>query len=236
MMPEALAADDAVVAEPRWRVLLVDDHAVVRAGIRMLVDATPGVEVVGEAPDAERAVALCNELEPNLVLMDLNMPGMSGVEATRVLLREHPDMLVVILTVQEAEEDVRAAIAAGAAGFLSKSSTLDELKALFEGLEPGRLYLTPVVAGRLVKAVLADPTGGNGRGHGGLVDPITDREGEILGLLSRGLSARRIATMLSISERTVNSHIDHIYRKLGVNNRVEAVRRAVNLGLLDLND
>jgi DNA-binding NarL/FixJ family response regulator len=194
------------------------------------------VRVVGEAGDALQALRMVDELEPNLVLMDLNMPGMTGVEATAELLKAHPDLLVVILTVQEADDVVRAAIAAGAAGYLAKSSSTEDIKLMFESLEPGSLYLTAAVAGRLVQSVLADPTGHASRGKSVLIDPITEREAEILGLLSRGLSARRIANDLSISERTVNSHIDHIYRKLGVNNRVEAVRRAVNLGLLDLTD
>jgi len=213
-----------------WRVLLVDDHPLTRHGLRTVIELIPGVTVIGETESGADAVRLAKQAEANLVFMDLNLPETSGIEATRMLRAALPETLVVAMTMRQEEATIRQAIDAGVSGYLLKSASLNEIRSALESLTPGGMYLSPAIAGVLVRS------GSNGvvRGSNGEVyEHVSPREREVLTLLARGLSARHIAKELHISERTVNTHVTHVYRKLAVNNRVEAINAARRLGLVE---
>jgi DNA-binding NarL/FixJ family response regulator len=213
------------------RLLLVDDHAITRSGIRVMAESLDGVEVAAECSTGSDALRACAEIHPNVVLMDLQMPQMGGIEATRRIRQEHPEIQVLVLTVQEDEDAVFEAIQAGAAGYLSKACTLDDLREAIEAVRVGGSYMTPSVAGMAIRSLSqrAEKVKEAAR----VAEVMTDREREVLAELSRGLSARAISDVLGISERTVNTHIGHLYRKLGVNNRVDAVLEGLRLGLVE---
>jgi DNA-binding NarL/FixJ family response regulator len=214
-----------------YRILICDDHAVTRTGLRIMAETLDGVSVVGEAENGAEAVQLSTELEPDLVLMDIQMPELDGIEATRRIIAQQPDVTVVVLSVQEDEDAVFQAIRAGASGYLSKASSLDTVQEAIAAVHSGGTYMTPSIAGIAIRSLSrkVDEAGESAR----LTEITTQREQEILRLLADGLSARKIASKLGISERTVNTHIGHAYRKLGVNNRVDAVLAAMRLGLVD---
>lgn len=219
------------MSEAPWRVVVADDHAVARHGIRLLVESLHGVEVVGEAATGAEAVELARDLEPDLVLMDLDMPEMGGVEAIAQLKEHMPALPVLVLTVHEDGEAVYEAIRVGAAGYLSKAASIDVIREAFTALRSGGAYLTPTIAASALSHLSAKAEEAR---LAAVADELTTpREREILALLGRGLSARRIASRLGISERTVNTHVGHIYRRLGVNNRVDAVREGMRLGLVE---
>lgn len=210
------------MSEARIRVLVTDDHPVVRDGIRGMFDREPGFEVVGEAADGTRAVELTRVLEPDVVLMDLRMPGMSGVEATRELTRLGLSTRVLVLTTYATDSDVGPAIEAGATGYLLKDALPDELIRAVRLAARGETVLSPLVATRLVGRV-REP-----------VVALSDRELEILRLIADGSTNREAAARLFISEATVKTHVLHIYAKLGVNDRAAAVAAGFRRGLLDL--
>lgn len=203
------------------RILLCDDHAVVRAGLLALLDSAPDIEVVGEAGTGEEALALTAKLTPDVVLMDLQLgAGIDGVETTRRLTSsaDHPHVLV--LTTYDTDADITRAIEAGATGYLLKAERPEELFAAIHAAAEGRTALSAPVAGR-VMANLRNPR-----------PTLTDREQEILGKLSQGLGNRDIAKALFISEATVKTHLGRIYDKLGVDTRAGAVAVAKEQRLL----
>lgn len=214
-----------------FRIVVADDHAVTRQGIRLLVSDIEDAEIVGEAATGAEAVSGCRELKPDLVLMDLDMPELGGKEAIEQIRAEMPEVAVLVLTVHEDGEAVFDAIRAGASGYLSKASSMQDLREAFGALRQGGAFMTPKVAGTALGYLSrkAEETHKSVTG----ADKTTPREREILELLGRGLSARRIASRLGISERTVNTHVGHIYRRLGVNNRVDAIREGMRLGLVE---
>lgn len=214
-----------------WRIVIADDHAVTRSGIRMMAECVEGVEVVGEASNGVEAVGLCRELHPDAVLMDVEMPEMSGIEATKAIRDELPDTAVLILTVHEDGDAVFEAVQAGASGYLAKSSSLTQVQEAMDTLREGGTYMTPSVAGLAIHSLTRKVD--DARKAAQAQELTTPREREILEHLTQGLSARSIARKLDISERTVNTHIGHIYRKLGVNNRVDAVLEGLRLGLVE---
>ena len=212
------------------KVLIADDHPVSRQGVRLMIEMLPGVEVVGEANNGNEALELCAETHPDLVLMDLDMPEMSGIETIKRLKESQPETAVLVLTVHDGEEAIFDAVRAGASGYLTKSAGLEEIGRALDAMRSGGSYMASHVAGKAIsylsrrseQAQLAVTA----------VESTTVREREVLLLLGEGLSARRIAGRLGISERTVNTHVGHLYRRLGVNNRVDAVREAMRLGLV----
>jgi DNA-binding NarL/FixJ family response regulator len=202
-------------------VLLVDDHPVVRVGLRGMLAAAPDIEVVGEAGSGAEAVVLAGTLAPDVVLMDLRMPGGDGVAAIERIRAARPATRVVVLTTYDTDTDILRAIEAGAAGYLLKDAALDTLADAVRAAARGETVLAPPVAARLVHRLRA-PTG----------DTLTPRETEVLALVARGLSNADIGRTLYIGEATVKTHLLRIFGKLGVNDRTAAVTAAMSRGLL----
>jgi DNA-binding NarL/FixJ family response regulator len=213
-----------MTAEPVISLLIVDDHPVVRDGLRGMFDSAPGFHVLGEAADGVEAVARAADLDPDVILMDLRMPGGSGVEAIRELARRGARAKVLVLTTYDTDSDTLPAIEAGATGYLLKDAPRDELFTAVRAAAEGRTVLSPAVASRLVHAVRTP------RGPG--AEPLPAREREVLALVARGTSNREIARELFISEATVKTHLTHLYAKLGVNDRAAAVAAAYDRGIL----
>jgi DNA-binding NarL/FixJ family response regulator len=203
------------------RVLIADDQALVRGGFRMILDAKADIDVVGEAGDGAEAVAVAQRVEVDVILMDLRMPTMGGVEAiTRLRQLRHPAR-VLILTTYDTDRDVLPAIEAGATGYLLKDAPRDELLRAVRSAAQGDAVLSPSVAARLMNRFRAPGAG-----------PLSQRELEVLELVAAGATNREAAARLFISEATVKSHLMNIYAKLGVSDRAAAVGEAFNRGLL----
>jgi DNA-binding NarL/FixJ family response regulator len=212
----------------RPSVFIVDDHSFFRSGLRSLL-AEHGFEVVGEAPSGEAALPLVERRRPDVVVMDLNMPGMSGVEATRRLSERSPAPTVLVLTVSTAQADVIDALEAGAAGYLLKDSPSDELaRGIWAALE-GDTPLSPRVARILVERARLR-AGGTAQAR--QAASLSDREHEVLRLIAEGLDNGEIARTLFVSPTTVKHHVSSIFTKLGVGNRVQAAIEAVRIGLI----
>lgn len=209
------------------RVVVADDQAVVREGIVMLLGLLPGIEVVGSARDGAEAVALVAELAPDVVLMDLRMPRVDGVEATRRIREEHPATQVVVLTTYADDDSLFPALRAGARGYLTKDADGDEIVRAIQEVVAGRAGLSPVVQRRLLEQVTAALAPSGPR----LPDGLTVREGEVLTLIAEGLSNADIARRLGISTATVKTHINNLFAKAGLHDRAQAVRYAYREGL-----
>ncbi|MGI5458113.1 response regulator [Streptomyces sp. CA-249302] len=209
-------SDDLVIS-----LLIVDDHPVVRDGLRGMFESAPGFTVLGEASDGVEAVAKASVLDPDVILMDLRMPGGGGVDAIRELTRRSARAKVLVLTTYDTDSDTLPAIEAGATGYLLKDAPRDELFTAVRAAADGRTVLSPAVASRLVSAVRAP---GN--------EPLSAREREVLALVAKGTSNREIARQLFISEATVKTHLTHLYAKLGVSDRAAAVATAYQRGIL----
>jgi NarL family two-component system response regulator LiaR len=208
------------------RVLIVDDHSVVREGLRAFLELQDGLQIVGEAADGEEAIAQAQVLRPDVVLMDLLMPKLDGVAAMRALRTQAPDMKVIVLTSFLDDERLLPAIQAGAAGYLLKNAQPSELARAIRAAHDGDAVLDPTVAAQLVRAI-ADGSRLTKE------DELTRREREVLELLARGRSNKRIAYELGISEKTVKTHVGHLFAKLGVTDRTQAALLAVQRGLVD---
>lgn len=195
------------------RVLVVDDHAVVRDGLELLLERFGSVTCVGAAADGVEAIALTGELHPDVVLMDLSMPVMDGIEATRKIVAAHPDTAVVVLTTFADDRHVMAAIDAGAVGYLLKDSGPDQLLAGVEAAARGESPLDPKVAGALVASRRRPPE---------TAVTLTGREREVLALVAQGLANKAIARRLGISEKTVKAHLTNVFSALGVTDRTQA--------------
>jgi DNA-binding NarL/FixJ family response regulator len=211
------------------RVLLVDDQELVRAGFRLIVASAPGLEVVGEASDGAEALSAARALRPDVVLMDVRMPGVDGIEATRLVTRELPETRVLVLTTFDLDEHVYDALRAGAAGFLLKDVPMEDLVAAIRAVHAGASLLSPSVTRRLVEEYAS-------RRSAEAVEepdlPLTPREREVLLMLARGLSNSEIAAELVVSEATVKTHVTSVLAKLGLRSRVQAVVFAYESGLV----
>jgi DNA-binding NarL/FixJ family response regulator len=203
------------------RLLIVDDHPVVRDGLRGMFASDPRFEVVGEAADGARAVALAETLAPDVVLMDLRMPGADGVSAIAGMAERGLPARVLVLTTYDTDSDVLPAIEAGATGYLLKDAPREELFRAVLAAARGEAVLSPTVASRLLSQVRTPAR-----------EPLSQRELEVLGMVARGTTNREAAAHLFISEATVKTHLLHIYAKLGVNDRAAAVAAAFERGLL----
>jgi len=202
------------------RVLVADDHPVVRAGIVALLQSSDDIEVVGQASTGTEAVELALSLEPEIVLMDLRMPDLTGDEATAVILARRPGIRIVVLTTYESDESILTAIEAGASGYLLKAAPQEEILAGIRSVARGEVALAPSIAAMLVKRVSTPKV------------TLSPRETEVLRLVASGNSNPAIAAALFVSEATVKTHLLHAFEKLSVSDRTHAVTRAMQLGLL----
>jgi DNA-binding NarL/FixJ family response regulator len=214
------------------RVAVVDDQRLFTKGISGLVDMLPGVEAVGVAYNGEEAIALCRKEEPDVVLMDISMPKMDGISATREIKDLLPQTAVVILTGHEEDEHVFEGIKAGAQGYLLKDAELEDLSRAIRTVHAGDTIIAPELAQKMLSTF--EDSGRSGRSE--LMPPLTDRELEVIRALARGMSDRQIAGALSISEKTVRNHTSNIYRKLHIFDRTQAVIYAVREGVIDLEE
>ena len=224
------------------QLVIADDHALVRKGIRSMLDGEPGLEVVGEATNGREALQLCHRLRPDLVLMDVRMPEMDGLEATRAIKQEFPRVAVLMVTMHENPEYLYEALKAGAAGYVLKKSSAEEvINAVRQALD-GEGPLNPTLAAQLLRKLASEEEHPQ-QGREPRPDPekrseppeaLTPREVEVLRLLTKGLTNRQIAQNLVVSAGTVKVHVQHIIGKLGVSDRTQAAVRAIQLGLLAL--
>lgn len=211
------------------RVVIADDQRVVREGLALMLDLLEGIEAVGAAADGEEALALVASERPDVVLMDLRMPRLDGVEATRRLAAAHPEVGVVALTTYADDETVVAAVRAGARGYLTKDAGAEQIRAAVERVAGGEAALDPAVQAHLVAAVAAEEDGAAAPPP--LPDGLTPREAEVLGLVAAGLSNAEIAARLVVSAATVKSHVNHLFAKIGARDRAQAVAYAYRNGL-----
>lgn len=209
------------------RVLVVDDHALHRDGIRQILGQHPDIQLIGEAESAELALVLINQLHPTVVLMDIRLPGMNGIEATRRIHRDHPRTRVLVVTAYDDDEYVRGALEAGASGHLSKAAPGRQLIDAVRAVAAGGTVIEPVALTHLLAGGNSIPS---------RAPQLTERERAVLELLAQGLHNKQVATRLGISRRTVERHCDNIYDKLGVGSRTEAVVQAISAKLVSLPD
>jgi DNA-binding NarL/FixJ family response regulator len=212
------------VEPERILVLIVDDHALHRDGTRRILEQHPDMEVIGEAESGELALVLINQLRPSVVLMDIRLPGINGIEMTRRIHARHPDVRVLVISAYEEDEYVRGALEAGAAGYLSKTAPGRELVEAVRAVAAG----TTVLQSGLLAPFLV--------GRNNATDGLTERELSVLQLLANGLLNKQVASHLGISTRTVERHCDHIYAKLGVKSRTEAVVRGISAKFIQVPD
>jgi two-component system response regulator NreC len=208
------------------KVLIVDDHAIVRAGLRALLKGEASMELVGEATSGEEAIQLSQELHPDVIVLDLSLPGMDGIQVTRQVKREQPDLHILILTVHEDEALLREAVRAGASGYIIKHAAENELISAIHSVQMGDIYVHP----KMLRALLVEPEPIN-TPVDSPVEMLTPRETDVLRLIVQGYTNRQIAEELSLSVRTVEGHRANLTEKLGLHSRVDLVRYAREHGL-----
>jgi DNA-binding NarL/FixJ family response regulator len=230
MSSEAKRKDSPAAAA---RVIIADDHPMFRAGVReRLEKLDSGIDVVGEASDGQEAYELCGRLRPDVVLLDIAMPRLNGIEATRKIKAEWPEIGILVLTVYDDEQYIYALIDAGAAGYLLKTADGSELADAVHRVRQGEAVLSPAVTQKVLRRMA----------HGGrpverpVPSPLSEREGEVLRLAARGASNKLIARELQVSVRTVHAHMRHIFNKMRVASRTEAVMQGVRQGWLQVSD
>ncbi len=216
------------------KLLLADDHAVVRSGLRMLLEAQPDMEIVAEAENGRETIEKVLAFQPNIVLMDIEMPGMNGIEATRKIKEESPETAVLALTMYEDDQYFFEMLKAGAAGYIPKRAAPDALVNAIRTVNKGEVFLYPSMAAYLVEDYLQRDEAPE-EDEADVVD-LTTREREVLVLIAEGLSNGEISEKLVISIKTVDRHRENIMRKLNIHNRIDLVKFALKKGMIDLED
>lgn len=211
------------------RILLADDHTILRAGLKMMLNAQPNMEVIGEAQDGRQALQEARRLEPDIILMDITMPDINGIEATRQIKRQFPDVKILVLTMHEHDEYVFQALQAGASGYMLKEAADTELITAIHVIRSGQFYLSPTAQSVVVGDYLQRVRTGEERDS---YSTLTEREREILKLVAEGLTNNQIAERLVISPKTVDTHRTHIMDKLNMHSRAELIKYAMRRGLL----
>lgn len=211
------------------RILIADDHPVFRHGIRALLDATPGMEVVGEATSGDEVVVLAEQLQPDVILMDVKMPGLNGIEATQRIMQSNPQTRILVVTMFEDNASVFPAMRAGALGYVLKDASKEEILRAIQAVGNGEAIFSPSIATRLI-SFFATPRAGLSLSQG-VFSELTDREHEILDLIASGAPNHEIAEQLGLSTKTVSNYVSNIFNKLQVAGRSEAIVRARDAGL-----
>lgn len=217
----------------RIRVILADDHAVVREGTRQLLERESDIEVVGEATNGSEAVRMVEQLRPKVVVMDVRMPGMGGVEATKAIKSRFTDVEVLVMTAYEDDEFVFTLLEAGASGYLLKTAPVKELVKAIREVAEGQSALDPSIARKVLRQFT---DGGPRKKQEEFYEALTEREQEVLRLLAEGKTNKEIADVLVISDRTVQTHLSNIFSKMGVSTRTEAVLEAIRRGWLSVDN
>ncbi|RJP50629.1 MAG: DNA-binding response regulator [Anaerolineaceae bacterium] len=212
-------------SKPKIRILLADDHHIVRAGVRQLLESASDLQVIAEAGDGEEAQSLIQKHKPDVAVLDIQMPKASGIEVTRWVRSQFPEVGVLILTAYDDDPYVMAVLQAGANGYVLKTGQADELIQAVRDVHEGKSALDSVIARKLMSTIFKGT-------EKKIVEPLTDRELDVLRLTAKGFTNKAIGVQLSISDRTVQGHLAHIFAKLQANSRTEAVMRGVALGLI----
>ncbi len=219
--------------EREIRILIADDHTIVRQGLKRILEDEPGIEVVGEAVDGRDAVAKAMDLMPDIVLMDLSMPSLHGLEATRQITKRLPKSRVLILSMHKNEGYVLQSLQAGGSGYILKDSASEEVAGAIRSVSRGDSYLSPSISRVVIEDYLRLSTPGT-EGAKSLYDTLTVREREIFQLLAEGLKNQEIAERLHVSVKTVETHRAHIMEKLNLNNIAELVKYSIEIGIVQL--
>lgn len=212
------------------RVLIVDDHTILRQGIRSLLEDEPDIDVVGEAEDGHSAVKLASQLNPDVIVMDIAMPRLNGLEATRQIRRNNASIKILILTMHENEEYIRQALAAGAMGFILKDAASNELIAAIRSIQSGEAVLSPAIT----RLVIADYLRWGDIEPGKSTDGLSNRECEVLQLIAEGYTNKQIAEILCLSIKTIQSHRLNLMKKLNLHNRGELIKYAIQKKIIDI--
>ena len=215
------------------RILLADDHAIVRAGIHALLDSQDDFEVVGEAEDGRKTIDMVQQLQPDVVVMDIAMPDMDGLEATQRIRAEFPEVRILALTMHEDERYFFQAIHAGASGFIIKGAPPSDFIAAIRSVSQGQAYLSPSLTGKLLDDYLRRAKDATGKDT---YDELTDREREIVRLIAKGHTGREIAELLGVSIHTVERHRQKVMAKLDLHNRAGLIKYAIRRGLIELEE
>jgi two-component system response regulator NreC len=213
----------------RIRVLIADDHAIVREGIHMILDTRDDIEVVGEAADGLETISQVKKLSPDVVLMDIAMPGLGGLEATLEIVKTNPDSKVLVLTQYDDSEYIYRFLKAGAAGYVLKKTVGRDLVSAIRSVAEGKSFIDPAVADRVIKGYLEHPSPS---GDESLYERLSDRERTVFKLIAEGYTSRQIADTLYLSIKTVMTHRANIMDKLGLHNRAELIKYAIRQGLI----
>ncbi|HLB28371.1 MAG TPA: response regulator transcription factor [Dehalococcoidales bacterium] len=210
------------------RVLIADDHAIVREGIRMILALQDDIEVVGEAADGSQAIEQAEKLSPDIILMDIAMPGLGGLEATLEIIKRQPRSKILVLTQYDNTEYIYRFLKAGAAGYVLKKAVGSDLVSAIRAVHQGKSFIDPSVADRVIKGFLEKP---EVTGEEALYDGLSDREKQVLKLLAEGYTMQKIADALFLSIKTVMTHRTNLMEKLGIHNRTELIKYAIRKGL-----